>query len=364
MEVRPVLFGRQPARCSFGVYNAHCRPRPRPRGARRCQDLLEADSDLAIPTVAQNPKSLRLSLRGVLVVSSLKAVRGQGSQNRPLRPPTCSLRIRSLRRPLSALASTSSPVHDAHCRPWPLGPPCILAAALSGRGAARSTTGTAPLRQPSARCRPGPVDRSPGGHSVPTVPDRRLPVSPHRTALRAGTVCLIADCSSPHRPSARGRPGSLDRSPGGHCVLDRRARVLPPAVGPWPARNRRQSLGGRSAPVRRRLVFSLAVGPQPAQSRQTVLRAGAERPDRRTRVFSPVADSGRDGSADCSRAGVSDARSPGASLLAGPPGVTRSPATGPAPSPCTVGSASPTAPRLDRAPSRLPGRASDTRRAG
>jgi len=44
--------------------------------------------------------------------------------------------------------------------------------------------------------------------------------------------------------------------------------------------------------------------------------------------------------------------------------VTRSPATGPAPPPCTVGSASPTAPRLDRASSRLPGRASDTRRAG
>ena len=132
------------------------------------------------------------------------------------------------------------------------------------------------------------------------------------------------------------------------------ARVLQPAVGPWLARNRRQSLGGRSAPVRRRLVFSLAVGPQPAQYRRTVLRAGAERPDRRTRVFSPVADSGRDGSADCSRAGVSDVRSPGASLLAGPPGVTRLPATGPAPSPCTVGSASPTAPRLDRASSRLP----------
>ena len=258
MEVRPVLFGRQPARCSFGVYNAHCRPRPRPRGARRCQDLLEADSDLAIPTVAQNPKSLRLSLRGVLVVSSLKAVRGQGSQNRSLRPPTCSLQIRSLRRPLSALASTSSPVHDAHCRPWPLGPPCILAAALSGRGAARSTTGTAPLRQPSARCRPGPVDRSPGGCSAPDLQKRVSSPNVHQDAAHEhclspsgpGRRCgraraartpphagrRLAAASGPdspthspggarrarppeplplRQPSARCRPGLVDRSPGG-----------------------------------------------------------------------------------------------------------------------------------------------------
>ena len=90
-------------------------------------------------------------------------------------------------------------------------------------------------RQPPARCRPGPVDRSPGGHSVP---DRRLPVSPHWTALRAGTVCLFADCSSPPpavgpRPARIARPFAgralCARSPGSRLLAGRR-----PVAGPDP----------------------------------------------------------------------------------------------------------------------------------
>ena len=58
MEVRPVLFGRQPARCSFGVYNAHCRPRPRPRGARRCQGILAVYSPVFSRGHGFHPRSL------------------------------------------------------------------------------------------------------------------------------------------------------------------------------------------------------------------------------------------------------------------------------------------------------------------
>ena len=34
----------------------------------------------------------------------------------------------------------------------------------------RQIAGSAPSRRPSARCRPGPADRSPGGRSAPAVP--------------------------------------------------------------------------------------------------------------------------------------------------------------------------------------------------
>ena len=40
---------------------------------------------------------------------------------------------------------------------------------FSGR-AQRQFAGSAPSRRPSARCRPGPADRSPGGRSAPAVP--------------------------------------------------------------------------------------------------------------------------------------------------------------------------------------------------
>ena len=95
-------------------------------------------------------------------------------------------------------------------------------------GAAWPAAGSAHPARPPTHGRSGTQDRSSGGHSVP---DRRLPVSPHWTALRAGTVCLFADCSSPlpavgPRPARIARPFAgralCARSPGSRLLAGRR----------------------------------------------------------------------------------------------------------------------------------------------
>ena len=105
-------------------------------------------------------------------------------------------------------------------------------------GAAWPAAGSAYPAPPPTHGRSGTQDRSSGGHSVP---DRRLPVSPHWTALRAGTVCLFADCSSPPpavgpRPARIARPFAgralCARSPGSRLLAGRRhvAGPEPPTV--------------------------------------------------------------------------------------------------------------------------------------